>query len=248
MTAAVTAAPAPSIVLLAVDDLHLGLDFRLDDDTDDLADLATSVAELGVLQPLTVRQNAAGWEVVAGRRRLAAARLAGLEQVPCTLRQLTDDEAADIALAENLHRRDLSAVEVALALKRLRDQGLNQTQIADRVGRSQGTVSALLRLLDIPAQLRDRVHRREIGYRTALDLAGRRSYTKKAPGTKGTPPQDGDVDAAVVTYWRRRHDRLTAGIISILRRRPDSGLEAFALLRQLLERDAQPIPDIPKDA
>lgn len=200
MTAAgvATIPAAPTIVMLAVDDLDIGLDFRLDEDPDDLADLAASIAELGVLQPLTVRQTDAGWEVVAGRRRLAAARQAGLMSVPCTLRTLTADEAADVALAENLHRRDLSAVEVALALARLRDQGLNQTQIAERVGRSQGTVSALLRLLDIPAHLRDRVHRREIGYRTALDLTRRRSYTKKAPGTKGTPPPG---------RRRRRHRR-----------------------------------------
>lgn len=166
-------AVAPTVLMLPVEQLTFGLDFRLDDDADAVAQLAVSISELGMLQPIVVRQIADGWEVVAGRRRLTAARVVGLDVVPCVLRSMTDDEAADVALAENLHRRNLSPVEEGLAFARLRKQGLTQTQIGERVGRSQTHVSMLLRVLDLPEELRQKVHRREMSYVTALDRAKR---------------------------------------------------------------------------
>lgn len=232
-----------------VDRLDIGVDFRLDDDAQDLAELAASIAELGVLQPITVRRLDDGrLEVIAGRRRLAAARIAGLDTIPATFVDVDDDQAADVALAENLHRRDLSPVEVALAFARLRERGLNGRQIAARVGRSEATVSNYLRLLEIPAHLRERVHRRELGVGTALDLAGRRSYTPR--GGAGTHGSAAAIDLTAVTYWRRRHDRLLAGVLRILRRRPGTALEAFDLLRGLAALDAEPIAGVatPEDA
>lgn len=182
MTAVASVAPPVAIVMLPVEQLSIGLDFRLDDDPAAVAELAKSIAEIGVLQPLTVRQVSSGWEVVAGRRRLAAARLADVEHVPCQLRTLTDDEAADIALAENLHRRDLSTIEEGLAYARLRDGGLTQTQIGERVGRSQAHVSMLLRVLELPEWLRQKIHRREISYVTALDRWGRKTRGPRGGG------------------------------------------------------------------
>lgn len=245
MTAAETTTTTPAMLMLPTDQLTLGLDFRLDEDADDLADLAASIGALGVLQALTVRQTTHGWEVVAGRRRLAAARIAGLEHVPCVLRQLTDNEAADAALAENLHRRDLSPVEIALALQRLRyDEGLAVADIATRIGRSAATVYVLLQVLTLPDALRSRVHRRELNVKTALDLNGRRSYTKKAPGSKGAPPADG-LTAMETTYWRRRHDRVVAGLQRLRRARAD-GLnisQVLTMVDQLIDLDQKPLPD-----
>lgn len=176
---------------LPLDQLTIGEDVRLDEDGAALDELATSISTLGVLQPLTVRpakdgrwEVAGRWEVVAGRRRLAAARIAGLDTIPCIVRALDDDQAFDAALAENLHRRDLSWIEVALAYARLRDRGLTQAQIGAVVGKSHQHVSFILQLLTIPTELQDRVHRREISYMTALDLH-RRGRTRKQGGGIG---------------------------------------------------------------
>lgn len=102
---------APLEVLeLPVGSLIPGFDFRLDDNTDDLAELAASIAEHGVLQPLLVcPMNDEQYEVVAGRRRLAASRQAGRDTVPCVVRDLDRDERTDAAIAENIHRRNRSS-------------------------------------------------------------------------------------------------------------------------------------------
>jgi ParB/RepB/Spo0J family partition protein len=225
--------------MLPVDQLTIGLDFRLDDDPEDLEELALSIGELGVLQALVVRQVKDGWEVVAGRRRLAAARIAGLSSVPCMLRTLTADEAADVALAENMHRRDLSAVEIALAYARLRDRGLLQKEIAKRVGKSEGHVSLLLTLLEIPEELRDKVHRREMSYRTAVDRWRRRGDHGGGAGTHGKLTGD---TAELVTHWRRRHDRLLAGIHQVVKAKTDT-IAMRSMLNRLLQVDREPLAE-----
>ena len=113
-----------------------------------LEELAESIRRYGILQPLTVRQTAGGWELVAGERRLRAARLAGLREVPCLLSQADRQESAALALVENLQRRDLDYIEEAEGLARLmRLYGLSQEQAAQRVGKSQSAVANKLRLL-----------------------------------------------------------------------------------------------------
>lgn len=117
----------------------------------DLDELADSIRALGVLQPLTVRRQDGQWELVAGERRLRAAKLAGLEQVPC-LSILADNQSSSLlALVENLQRRDLDFWEEALALRRLIDTyDLSQEEVARRVGKSQSAVANKLRLLRLP--------------------------------------------------------------------------------------------------
>lgn len=222
---------------LPLDRLTIGEDVRLDEDADALAELAASVATLGVLQPLVVRTTVDGWEVVAGRRRLAAARIAEMETVPCIVRDLDDARAFDVALAENMHRRALSWIEVALAYARLRDRGLVQSQIAALVGKHQTHVSQILRLLDIPKELQDRVHRREIGYMTALDLA-RRGLDKETGGGVSAKGGLSGKDAEIATHWRRRHDRLLAGIATVIKAHEDAQ-ELKQMLRRLLAIDRQ---------
>ena len=125
-----------------------------------LEELADSIRALGILQPLTVRRAADGWELVAGERRLRAAVLAGLEHVPCIPVQVDSQNASLLAVVENLQRRDLDFLEEALALdKLLRTYCLSQDEVARRIGKSQSAVANKLRLLRLPTpvlvQLRD---------------------------------------------------------------------------------------------
>lgn len=226
---------------IAVDDLTLALDFRLDDDPESITELAASITQVGILQPLVVRPTDTGHEVVAGRRRLAAAREAGLRLVPCLVRELTDDQAADIAFTENVHRRMLSPIEEALAFARLRDQGLDQRAIVERTGRSVWTVSVYLRLLDMPAGLQQKVHRGEMTVRTAYDRFRRPGAPRGGRSTHGK--LDGET-ANLVTHWRRRHDRLLAGIAQIIKNRPPDGHACRQQLERLLTLDRQPLPEL----
>jgi ParB family chromosome partitioning protein len=121
---------------------------------DDLADLARSVAEQGILQPILVRRDPDEphrFEIIAGERRWRAAQRAGLHDVPVVVRELDDRSAMAIALVENLQRQDLSALEEAEGYRRLLDDfGNTQEQVADRVGKSRSHVANSLRLLTLP--------------------------------------------------------------------------------------------------
>ncbi len=114
-----------------------------------IAELADSVRERGVLQPILVRPTGTGYEVVAGERRLRAARMAGLESVPAVVKEMSDQEALEVAIIENLQREDLNDVEQALAYKQLLDFGLTQEQVANAVGKSRSAVTNTLRLLTL---------------------------------------------------------------------------------------------------
>lgn len=115
-----------------------------------LEELANSIQSMGILQPLTVRRREDGWELVAGERRLRAARLAGLETVPCLSIQTDGQSSSLLALVENLQRRDLDFWEEAQALRRLIDTyHISQEEAARRVGKSQSAVANKLRLLKL---------------------------------------------------------------------------------------------------
>ena len=117
----------------------------------ELEELAASIRSLGLLQPLTVRRTASGWELVAGERRLRAAKLAGLTQVPCLSLQIDSQSSSLLALVENLQRRDLNFWEEALALRKLiSTYHLSQEEAARRIGKSQSAVANKLRLLKLP--------------------------------------------------------------------------------------------------
>ncbi len=116
----------------------------------ELAELALSISQVGVLQPLTVRRTPGGWELIAGERRLRAAQLAGLLRVPCLPMEADSDASALLALVENLQRQDLTVWEEA-ALRQLIDRHhLSQEEAAQRVGKSQSAVANKLRLLKLP--------------------------------------------------------------------------------------------------
>ena len=121
-----------------------------------LRELADSISAYGILQPLTVRDRGGVYELVAGERRLRAARIAGLREVPCLIAEVGEGDAALLALIENLQRRDLDYMEEAAAIARLiRRYGLSQQQAAEKLGKSQPTIANKLRLLRLSAPVID---------------------------------------------------------------------------------------------
>ena len=133
---------------------------RFDDDA--LNQLADSITENGLLQPIAVRPKKVGpgYIIIAGERRWRAARLAGLDEVPVIIKDVTDEQAAALALIENLQREDLDPIEEAEGYRTLMEQyDMTQEQAAERVGKSRPAVANSLRLLNLPAPLRDKVSR-----------------------------------------------------------------------------------------
>lgn len=137
----------------------------------ELEELAESIRRYGILQPLTVRRTVQGYELVAGERRLRAASLAGLKEVPCLLAQVGEEDSALLALIENLQRRDLDCWEEAEAVARLIcTYNLTQEQAADKLGKSQSAVANKLRLLRLPQTVRDRLRQEGLTERHARAL------------------------------------------------------------------------------
>ena len=128
-------------------------------DEDALSELAQSIADHGIIQPLLVRPLAdGGYQLVAGERRWRAARLAGLTEVPVMIMELTEDEVMVLSLIENLQREDLNPIEEALGFQRLMDTfAVSQEQAAEKVGKSRPAIANSLRLLKLPAEIIDYV-------------------------------------------------------------------------------------------
>jgi ParB family chromosome partitioning protein len=145
-------------------------------DPEKLAELAASIKAQGLVQPVVVRAVDGGYELIAGERRWRAAQQASLRQIPAIVREVPDQAVVAMALIENIQREDLSALEEAVALRRLIEEfDLTHQQAAEAVGRSRAAVSNLLRLLELEAPVRDLVeHKRlEMGHaRALLALAG----------------------------------------------------------------------------
>ncbi|NND44413.1 MAG: ParB/RepB/Spo0J family partition protein [Xanthomonadales bacterium] len=136
-----------------------------------LAELADSIREQGVIQPIVVRPVGDEFEIIAGERRWRAAQQAGLDDIPVIVRQVDDEVAVALALIENIQRENLNPLEEAAALKRLVDDfALTHAEAAQAVGRSRSMVSNLLRLLELTAEVRDMVDARhlEMGHARAL--------------------------------------------------------------------------------
>ena len=129
---------------------------RIDDDA--LAALAESIRHHGVIQPILVTETLDGYQLVAGERRVRAARLAGLERIPAIVRELADPQRLELALVENLQREDLDPIEAARGYRQLMDDfGFTQDQLAARVGRARSTVANTLRLLELNSAVQDAI-------------------------------------------------------------------------------------------
>ena len=128
---------------------------RRDFDDDSLQELANSIRQIGIIQPITLRDMGDGtYTIIAGERRWRASQRAGLTHIPAYIRTVDDENMMEMALVENIQRQDLSALEIALAYQHLMEQyGLTQEQLSDKVGKNRATVANYLRLLKLPAPI-----------------------------------------------------------------------------------------------
>jgi ParB family chromosome partitioning protein len=145
---------------------------RREFDEEALSELASSIRELGIIQPITLRKMDDGrYQIIAGERRWRASQLAGLTTVPAYIVTVEDQNAMEMALVENIQREDLNAIEIALAYQHLADAtGMTQAKISERVGKSRAAVTNYLRLLKLPAQVQIALKNHEIdmGHARAL--------------------------------------------------------------------------------
>lgn len=141
-------------------------------DEEALEELATSIRELGIIQPLTLRSvGPDAYQIISGERRYRAAKLAGLETVPAYVRTVNDTELTEMALIENIQREDLNAIEIALAYEKLMEKsGMTQEKVSKHVGKSRTAITNYLRLLKLPAQVQMALQKKEIdmGHARAL--------------------------------------------------------------------------------
>lgn len=124
-------------------------------DDEALKELAASIAEVGIIQPLTLRKiDDDRYQIISGERRYRAAKIAGLESVPAYIREANDTELTEMALIENIQREDLNAIEIALTFKKLIEQyNLTQERLSERIGKKRTTIANFLRLLKLPAEI-----------------------------------------------------------------------------------------------
>lgn len=124
-------------------------------DEEALQELAASISQLGVIQPITLRRRADGkYTIISGERRWRASQIAGLEHLPAYIREVDDENLHAMALVENIQRQDLNAIEIALGMQRLIEEcGLTQEAMADKVGKKRSTVTNYLRLLSLPSEV-----------------------------------------------------------------------------------------------
>lgn len=141
-------------------------------DEEALNELAQSIKELGIVQPLTVRKiNNNSYQLIAGERRFRAAKIAGLNRVPVYIRLADDDKMLELALVENIQREDLDSIEVAISYQRLIDEiKLTQESLSERVGKKRSTISNYLRLLKLPAEIQKGIREKRLlmGHARAL--------------------------------------------------------------------------------
>jgi ParB family transcriptional regulator, chromosome partitioning protein len=138
-----------------------------------LQELANSIQTNGIIQPILVRKHAGQYELIAGERRLRAAKLAGLEEIPAIVQDFADDRLLEVALIENIQREDLNPLETAQALDRLsRDMGLSHEDIATRTGKDRSTITNLIRLLRLPGAVQLLVAERRLSMGHARAILG----------------------------------------------------------------------------
>ena len=200
-------------------------------DEDALLELAESIKQFGVLQPLLVQKKDDYYEIIAGERRWRAAKLAGLKEVPVIIKDFSDQEVVEIALIENIQREDLNAIEEAVAYKRLMEEfHLKQDEIAERVSKSRTTITNSLRLLNLAKEVQQMLveNRLSSGHARALlsledpklqiELAHKIEQNKmsvrevekavKLMGKEKKPKKEKQVDEALELVFRDLEERM----------------------------------------
>jgi ParB family chromosome partitioning protein len=141
-------------------------------DEEALQELANSIKQIGIIQPITLRQMSENrFQIIAGERRWRAAQIAGLKAIPAYIRTIKDEQVMEMALIENIQREDLNAIEIALAYEHLlENSGMTQEQVAENVGKSRTAITNYLRLLKLPAQIQMALQNKKIdmGHARAL--------------------------------------------------------------------------------
>jgi ParB family chromosome partitioning protein len=199
--------PAPAERWIPTDQIHPNRSQprqRIDEDA--LAELADSIRQHGIIQPLLVRRVDEGYELIAGERRWRAAQLAGLDRVAAVVREVTDSQSFELALIENIQRQDLSALEEAEAYRRMVEEfGLTQDEVAARVGKNRATVANMLRLLALPGEVKEQIAggKLTMGHARALlaaPTAARQLALARDVITRGLSVRDTERLAAVPAY------------------------------------------------
>ena len=202
------AKPGDALHTLAIGDLQPGrYQPRTGMDPAKLGELAESIRAQGVIQPIVAREIAPGrYEIIAGERRWRAAREAGLTEVPTVLREVDDRAVIAMALIENIQREDLNPLEEALALSRLIDEfSLTHQAAAEAVGRSRAAVSNLLRLLELPPEIRALLEARQ------LEMGHARALLTLAPQAAIALAREAAENALSVREVERRAQQLAQG-------------------------------------
>ena len=138
-------------------------------DFGDLAELADSIKEKGILEPILIRPKNGKFEIVAGERRFKAAQLAGLNEIPCIEHDIADNEALEISIIENIQRKDLNVYEQAFSIKSFADMyGYTHQEIAQKIGKSRVTITELIRITDLPEEILERCMELKINSKTFL--------------------------------------------------------------------------------
>lgn len=147
---------------------------RREFDAEAMEELAESIRQIGIIQPITLRKMDDGtYQIIAGERRWRASQMAGLETVPAYIRTADDEKMMQMALVENIQREDLNAIEIALAYQNLLEQyGLTQDALSEKVGKKRTTIANYLRLLKLPAQVQMAIQKREMDQGHARALLG----------------------------------------------------------------------------
>ncbi len=144
---------------------------RLEFDHAALEELAQSIRENGLIQPITVRKTEEDYEIIAGERRYRACQLAGFKEVPCYVLSPTEEQAAQMALVENIQRENLTPIEEARAFVQImRQGGLTQEELAKKIGKKQSTVANKIRLLNLPEEIKEGILQKQITERHARAL------------------------------------------------------------------------------
>lgn len=219
-------------------------------DEDKLAELAASVREHGVVQPVLVQQQGHNYVLVAGERRWRAARMAGLERIPALVRDLTPGQVVEIALIENLQREDLNPLEEAEAYRQLlSEHGVSQEDLARRLGRSRPQISNTLRLLQLPPPVMAHVASRRLSVGHAKVLLGLEGVDQQVTLAERVLAEDLSVRQAEAAVERLRAQEQGSGARRSSRREASRSPEVVALenrLRELLGTPVKVIPGEPR--